>query len=57
MFFFECSPHSVLFNDIEFVDSCKLLAAKMSRHITDRHIYSAVSSIEKVTKSYMILLH
>ena len=39
-----CSPCSILFKlrDIEFVESCKLLGAKMSRDITDRHMYFCI---------------
>ena len=50
IFFCKCktlwSPYSVLFkrNDIEFVDSCKLLCVKISRDITDRHIYIYIFS-------------
>ena len=51
-----CSPYSVSFkdNDIQFVESCKLLGVKMSRDITDRHIHSTVHSFYR--KSNEVLL-
>ena len=47
-----CSPYSILFkeNDIEFVDSCKLLGVKLSRDITDTSIFSCAWLLQKGNK-------